>query len=184
MSGVASVAAPQTLAGARPTRRHRTSYLAGAVCIALCTIMLLPLLASVLASVKTTVEAAAVPPTYFPHALSLDSYQRLWSFQAGLLTYLGNSAGAALLTILFCLALTIPAGYALACFPIPFKEPLFALLLLGLIVPYQALLTPHLLHVRAAWPAQLACRAGHRPHRHPAPVQRLHHAQRLRGGSA
>jgi multiple sugar transport system permease protein len=142
MSGVASVAAPQTLAGARPTRRHRTGYLAGAVCIALCTIMLLPLLASVLASVKTTMEAAAVPPTYFPHALSLDSYQRLWSFQAGLLTYLGNSAGAALLTILFCLALTIPAGYALACFPIPFKEPLFVLLLLGLIIPYQALLTP------------------------------------------
>jgi multiple sugar transport system permease protein len=120
----------------------RGRYLAGAVCIALCTVMLLPLLASVLASLKTTVEAAATPPTYFPHALSFSSYQRLWNFQAGLLTYLGNSFGAALLTIAFCLGLTVPAGYALAWFPLPGKELLFLLLLLGLIIPYQALLTP------------------------------------------
>ena len=24
-----------------------------------------------------------MPPTYFPHALSLDSYARLWDYQAG-----------------------------------------------------------------------------------------------------
>ena len=63
-----------------------------------------------------------MPPTYLPHSLSLDSYQRLWNFQAGLPTYLFNSLGAALLTIAFCLALTIPAGYALARFPMPGKE--------------------------------------------------------------
>ena len=136
--------APDVLARASPARRRRAhyGYLVAAICIALCTIMLLPLLASVLASLKTTVEAAARPPTYFPHALSFSSYERLWSFQAGLPTYLGNSFGAALLTIAFCLALTIPAGYALACFPVPAKEALFLLLLLGLIIPYQALLTP------------------------------------------
>ena len=67
-------------------------------------------------------EAAAIPPTYFPHHLSLDSYGRLWHYQAGLPTYLFNSGGAALLTIAFCLALTIPAGYALARFPVPGKE--------------------------------------------------------------
>jgi len=132
---------PIALPGVRASRGH-TKYVTGAACIALSTIMLLPLLASVLASLKNTEEAAAVPPTYFPHALSLDSYIRLWEFQAGVLTYLGNSAGAAGLTLLFCLALTIPAGYALARFPIPFKEVLFVTLLLGLIIPYQALLTP------------------------------------------
>ena len=120
----------------------RTKYLAGAACIVLCTIMLLPIVVSVLASLKSTVEAAAVPPTYIPHGLSLDSYVRLWSHGAGLPTYLMNSGGAALLTILFCLALTIPAGYALARFPIPGKEVFFIVLLLGLIIPYQALLTP------------------------------------------
>jgi len=122
--------------------KGRRKYLVAAMCVAICTIMLLPLVASVLASLKSTVEAAAVPPTYFPHSLSLDSYERLWNYQAGLPTYFSNSLGAAALTIFFCLVLTVPAGYGLAKFRIPGKEALFVLLLLGLIVPYQALLTP------------------------------------------
>src|SRR3990172_3938308 len=104
--------------------------------------MLLPLVLSILASVKSTQEAAAVPPIYLPSHLSLDSYQRLWEYQAGLPTYLANSFGTAFLTIAFTLLLTVPAGYALARFPIPGKEFLFVLLLLALIIPYQALLTP------------------------------------------
>jgi multiple sugar transport system permease protein len=128
-------------ARARP-RAGRTGYLIGAVCIAICTVMLLPLVMSVLASLKPTAEAAASPPTYLPHSLSLDSYERLWSYQQGLPTYLVNSGGTALLTIAFTLLLTIPAAYALARFPIPAKEVVFVFLLLALIVPYQALLTP------------------------------------------
>jgi multiple sugar transport system permease protein len=120
----------------------RTKYLIAAICIALCTIMLFPLVVSVLASVKTSIEASAVPPTYYPHAFSLENYQRLATYEAGLLSYLGNSALAALLTIIFCLALTIPAGYALAKMPVPGKEFIFVLLLLALIIPYQALITP------------------------------------------
>ncbi|HTV71115.1 MAG TPA: carbohydrate ABC transporter permease [Rhizobiaceae bacterium] len=124
------------------TAQGRRRYLVSAICIALSTVMLLPLLASVLASLKSTQEAAALPPTYYPHALSFDSYVRLWNYGAGLPAYFFNSLGAALLTILFCLALTVPAGYGLAKLRIPAKEALFVLLLLGLIVPYQALLTP------------------------------------------
>jgi multiple sugar transport system permease protein len=123
-------------------RLGRAGYLLGALCIAIATVMLLPLVMSVLASLKPTAEAAASPPTYLPHALSLDSYERLWSYQQGLPTYLVNSLGTALLTIAFTLLLTIPAGYALARFPIPGKEVVFVFLLLALIVPYQALLTP------------------------------------------
>jgi multiple sugar transport system permease protein len=129
----------RTRVGARVGRR---GYLIGAVCIAISTVMLLPLLASVLASIKPTEEAAAVPPTYWPHSVSLDSYQRLWDYQQGLPTYLANSLVTALLTILLTLVLTIPAGYALARFPVPGKEVIFVVLLLALIVPYQALLTP------------------------------------------
>jgi multiple sugar transport system permease protein len=123
-------------------RVGRKGYVVGAVCVVICTVMILPLLFSFLASVKPTAEAAAVPPTYFPHTLSLDSYQRLWSYQQGLPVYLANSLGTALLTILLTLVLTVPAAYALARFPIPFKEVIFVILLLALIVPYQALLTP------------------------------------------
>jgi len=122
------------------TRRAR--YLGGAICLTLCTIMLMPLLASVLASLKSPEEAAAVPPSYLPSGLSLHSYQRLWEFQAGLPTYLANSFIVAFLTIAFALLLTVPAGYALARFPIRGKELYFVFLLLALIIPYQALLTP------------------------------------------
>ena len=55
------------------TWESRTKYLVGAICIALCVIMLAPLVLSVMASLKSTVEAAAIPPTYFPHQLSLDA---------------------------------------------------------------------------------------------------------------
>jgi multiple sugar transport system permease protein len=120
----------------------RTKYLVGAICVALCVIMLAPLVLTILASFKTTIEQAAVPPTYFTHELSLDSYAKLWNYQDGLPTYLFNSAATAVLAILFSLVLTIPAGYALARFPIPGKEFFFILLLLALIIPYQALITP------------------------------------------
>jgi multiple sugar transport system permease protein len=120
----------------------RRRYLTSAVCIAVCTVMLLPLLASVLASVKPTAEAAQTPPTYVPHGFSLDAYRRLWEYQSGLPTYLFNSFATAVLTVLLSLVLTTLAGYGLARFPVPLKEPLFVVLLLALIIPYQALLTP------------------------------------------
>jgi multiple sugar transport system permease protein len=120
----------------------RNRYLAAAVCVAICVFMATPIILSMSAAVKTTGEAAAVPPTYFPHELSLDNFARLWTYQAGLPTYLFNSFATAFMTIAFTLALTIPAGYALARFPIPAKEGIFVFLLLSLIIPYQALLTP------------------------------------------
>jgi multiple sugar transport system permease protein len=124
------------------TKTGRTRYLVGAICVAISTVMLLPLVMSVFASVKPTEEAAATPPTYWPHGLSLDSYERLWTYQEGLPVYLANSFGTALLTIALTLLLTVPAAYSLARFPIPGKEVIFVILLLALIIPYQALLTP------------------------------------------
>jgi len=120
----------------------RNRYLTSAICVAICAVMLSPIVMSVLASLKTTAEAAAIPPTYLPSELSLDSYQRLWDYQHGLPAYVGNSFVTAMLTIAITLGLTIPAGYALGRFEIPGKEILFVFLLLALIVPYQALLTP------------------------------------------
>lgn len=120
----------------------RGKYLAGAVLIALSLIMLLPIYAAVTASVKLPSEAAAIPPTYFPQSFTFESYLKLWEYQAGLPVYLLNSFGTAFLTIALTLLLTIPAGFALARFPIPGKEALFVFLLMALIIPYQALLTP------------------------------------------
>ncbi len=124
------------------TKKGRSQYLIGALCIALTLIFAAPLVVSVLASIKSKLEAAALPPTYVAHSFSLESYERLWNYQSGLATYAGNSLFTALTTIIICLGLTIPAGYGLARFPVPFKEPIFIVMLLALIIPYQALLTP------------------------------------------
>ena len=120
----------------------RNRYLTGAFCLALCAVMVMPIILTVAASFKSTAEAAAQPPTYFPTAVSLDSYMRLWDYQAGLPVYAYNSLGTAFLTIAIALGLTIPAGFALARLPIPGREFLFVFLLMALIIPYQALLTP------------------------------------------
>jgi len=120
----------------------RSKYLLGAICIAICLVMITPLVLSVAASLKAPAEAAAVPPLYFPSKISLENYDKLWNYASGLPHYLGNSLFTAFMTIVITLLLTVPAGYGLARFPIPGKEFIFVLLLLALIIPYQALLTP------------------------------------------
>ena len=120
----------------------RAKYLMGAIMIVLALVMLLPIYATITASVKLPSEAAAIPPTYFPKTFSIESYAKLWDYQHGLPRYLFNSFATAFLAILFTVVLTVPAGYALARFPVPGKEILFVFLLTALIIPYQALLTP------------------------------------------
>lgn len=138
-SRAAATHAPtQTAAGSRGSVR----YLVAAICIFLVVVMLWPVVMSLLASIKTPAEAMATPPTYLPHSLSLANYLKVFNYQAGLPTYLFNSLAVAFLTIVFCLALAVPAAYGLARFPVPGKELLFIILLLGLMIPYQALVTP------------------------------------------
>jgi multiple sugar transport system permease protein len=122
--------------------QSRSKYLISALLIFICTVMLLPLLASIFHSIKSPEEAARIPPTFFPHSFSFDHYEKLWNYQAGLHVYLYNSFLTAFLTIVMTLGLTVPAGYALARFPIRGKEIVFVFLLMALIIPYQALLTP------------------------------------------
>ncbi len=113
-----------------------------ALCLAIVTIMLFPITMSLLASLKTTADASLVPPHYLPSALSIENYLKVFHYQGGLQSYLFNSLAVAFLTIVMCLLLAVPAGYGLTAFPLPGKEVIFLVLLLGLMAPYQALLTP------------------------------------------
>jgi multiple sugar transport system permease protein len=126
----------------RKPRVRRGEYLAAAICVAVIAIMLWPLLMSALASFKSPAEAAAVPPTYLPHSFSLENYREILAYHAGLFSYVWNSLSVAALTILFCLILSVPAGYALARFPLPGKEVIFLTLLASMMLPFQALLIP------------------------------------------
>jgi len=126
----------------RKPRVRRGEYLASAICVAVITIMLWPLVMSAFGSIKSATEASSVPPTYLPHSFSLENYHELLAYHAGLFSYVWNSLSVAGLTILFCLILSVPAGYALARFPLPGKEVIFLILLASMMLPFQALLIP------------------------------------------
>ena len=113
-----------------------------AISIAVIAIMAAPIVLSALASIKTAADASAIPPHYLPRVLSLENYAKVVGFQAGLATYVGNSALVAAMTIAACLALAAPAGYGLARFAMRGKEIAFLILLAPIMIPYQAILTP------------------------------------------
>lgn len=66
----------------------------------------------------------------------------MYSYQAGLPLYLFNSFSVAFMTIAGCVILASLAGFGLARFTIPGKEIFFLLLICGMMIPYQTLLTP------------------------------------------
>jgi multiple sugar transport system permease protein len=137
-----AVLAPE--ANTLATRRAVTpaAYVAVAISIAVIAIMAAPIVLSGLASIKTAADASAIPPQYLPRALSFENYAKVFQFQAGLATYVANSALVAAMTIAACLALAAPAGYGLARFAMRGKEIAFLILLAPIMIPYQAILTP------------------------------------------
>jgi len=88
------------------------------------------------------------PPEYLPRALSLENYLKVYEYQAGLLSYLGNSMLVAALTILrACCSPFRPAmGWrGSRCR----SRRCGSFLLAPLMIPYQALLTP--LYLTLKW---------------------------------
>ncbi len=132
----------RTISAPRGGRAARGAYLATAACVAVIAIMAAPMALSFLASIKTAADASAVPPHYLPKALSFENYAKVVNFQAGLATYVGNSALVALMAIAGCIVLAAPAGYGLARFTMRGREVAFLGLLAPIMIPYQALLTP------------------------------------------
>jgi multiple sugar transport system permease protein len=120
----------------------RNSYLVTAICFAVMGIMLFPLVMSLLTSVKPAGEAGMWPPKYLPSRLSFSNYVEMYRYQAGLPLYLFNSFSVAFMTIAGCVILASLAGFGLARFAVPGKEIFFLLLICGMMVPYQTLLTP------------------------------------------
>jgi multiple sugar transport system permease protein len=142
MTAAALSTEAEAISAQHPGRGAPAAYLVAAACIAAIAIMAAPMALSFLASIKTAADASAAPPHYLPQALSFENYEKVIGYQAGLATYVGNSALVALLTIVACILLAAPAGYGLARFAVRGKEIAFLALLAPLMIPYQSLLTP------------------------------------------
>ena len=99
----------------QPSARKRRGALSRAgvylLCIVLLVLFLAPIIFSTLTSIKTPAEASAVPPTYFPKTFSLENYQKLNMYGAGIWQYVFNSSTAALLTVFGTILLSTLAGF-------------------------------------------------------------------------
>ena len=112
------------------------------LCISLAILFLSPIIFSALNSFKAPAEASAVPPTYLPSSFSFESYLDLYNYGVGVFQYLFNSAAVAIFTVIGTIVLSSLAGYGFSRFDFPGKNALFILVLLTLMIPFQAILTP------------------------------------------
>jgi multiple sugar transport system permease protein len=124
-------------------RRRQTPLLRGVVRTpyyvltgGLAILFLFPLLWTTVASVSPRAGTAQSDGFGFANYVTLANYQ------AGIWTYLYNSAFVSLLTVLLTLLISGLGGYAFARFSFPGKNALFMVTLAILMVPYATLLIP------------------------------------------
>jgi multiple sugar transport system permease protein len=130
----------------RPSWRRPTWY---AICSLFGALFLAPIFWSILTSLKVPPEANAAPPQFLPSQLSLQNYIALLGYGEGMFHYFGNSLTVAALTVVGVLVLSVLAGFGFSRFKFPLKSSLFLLLLVTLMVPFQSILTPLFLVLRA-----------------------------------
>ncbi|MGP3970381.1 carbohydrate ABC transporter permease [Streptomyces sp. 6N223] len=118
------------------------------VCCCLAVLFLYPLYVMVSQSLKSPTEAAAAPPTAYPHELSLENFRDL-SGEGGVdvLGTARNSVMVSLGTTAAVVVLSIFAGYAFARLRFPGSNLLFFAALATFMVPFQAIITPLYLHL-------------------------------------
>ncbi|MCC6801672.1 MAG: carbohydrate ABC transporter permease [Anaerolineae bacterium] len=113
-----------------------------AVCIVLAILFLFPIVWSAISSVKPPSEASAVPPTFLPSRIDFGNYVKLNDYGRGVWTYVGNSVGTAVMTVIGSTILSTLAGYGFSRFHFPAKNLLFVLIRMTLMIPFQSILIP------------------------------------------
>ena len=126
---------------ARQLRATRRAILLGLLIIG-GLVMMAPFLWMISTSLKTRSEVFATPPTLLPAVAQWHNYPDMWNalpFGAFFL----NSFKLAALNTLGQLITCSMAAFAFAALRFRFREPLFALLLVTLIIPFQVVLVPN-----------------------------------------
>jgi len=132
---------PENLPAAIRQSLPRTAW--WAVCASLAVLFLYPLYVMLSQSLKAPGEAAAAPPTLYPHELSLDNFRSLGGDTGiNILTNAGNSLLVSLGATLATVVLSTLAGYGFARLRFPGSNLLFFATLATFMIPFQAIITP------------------------------------------
>ncbi len=137
---MATVTQPQPLAQTASFRVWRV--LLYGVCIVLAVLFLFPIVWSGVSSLKPPAEASAIPPTFLPSRIDFGNYVKLNEYGRGVWTYVGNSVGTAIMTVIGSTILSTLAGYGFSRFRFPGKNIMFVLILMTLMIPFQSILIP------------------------------------------
>jgi multiple sugar transport system permease protein len=112
------------------------------VCTALAVLFIYPLYVMLSQSLKDPSEAAAVPPTLYPHNPSFENYSGLASGDINVFDHVANSAFVSLGATALTVVLSTLGGYAFARLRFPGSNVLFFAMLATFMIPFQAIITP------------------------------------------
>ena len=125
----------------KPSKGRSFAAARALVIVLLCVWMGLPLLLTLSVSLQTMPQVYASAPIIWPGQLQWGNYVR--AMQNGNWgRYLFNSAYVAALTVGISLCVNATAGYAFARIPFKGRKPLFALILVGMMIPPQVTIIP------------------------------------------
>jgi multiple sugar transport system permease protein len=122
-------------------------YIAGGVAIS--AVFVLPLLWEVFRSLQSEAAVSAAPSASSFGHLTLANYRTLLSGQDDIIRNVINSLIVAVLTAVLTSLVSLLAGYGFALFRFPGSGLAFGLVLLALMIPFQAVLTPLFLELHS-----------------------------------
>jgi multiple sugar transport system permease protein len=105
-------------------------------------VMMIPFLWMISTSLKTRAEVFAVPPTLVPRVAQWGNYAEMWNALPFAAFFVNSVKLAALNTVGQLISCSM-AAFAFAALRFRFREPLFGLLLVTLIIPFQVVLVPN-----------------------------------------
>ena len=147
MSAASSTTSLRSVGRRGADRRGRSWYIASGAVLSL--LFLCPLLWAVVRSLMTNADILApVSAHSFAH-LGLGNYAALLGGSVNLWPYIANSFIVCVSTAAATAAISTLAGYGLGRFRFPLANVSFALILVTLMIPFQAILTPLFLEFHA-----------------------------------
>lgn len=130
----------------RADRRLMLLFLVGFV---LALLFALPMVWAAIASVMPPAQAAKGPPPWLPGAIDTGNYEKLADYGVGIGNYIFNSVVVASITIVGTLIVGTLGGYGFSRFEFPGKGILFLVILATLMVPFQSILIPLFMWLKA-----------------------------------
>jgi sn-glycerol 3-phosphate transport system permease protein len=146
---VATQGRPAARAEDRPARRPQRGLSAGrlgriAALVVLAVVVLFPVYYTVVGSVMGPGDIAASPPSLIPHRLTFANYRGVFHAIPLGRQYFNSTLVAVAITVSQVVCAVLSA-YAFAFLAMPFKRAFFALFLLTLMVPWEAIIIPNFL---------------------------------------